>query len=63
MLFRSTEPLPAENPYWRHARVTVTPHMAALTNPRTAAEFVAENLRRLRAGEPLRGLVDRERGY
>ena len=59
----NTEPLPAEHPYWRHARVTVTPHMAALTNPRTAAEFVAENLRRLRAGEPLRGLVDRERGY
>jgi len=57
------EPLPAEHRYWRHARVTVTPHMAALTNPYTAAAFVAENLRRLRSGEPLLGLVDRSRGY
>ena len=59
----NVEPLPAEHRYWRHARVTVTPHMAALTNPHTAAAFVAENLRRLRAGEPLLGLVDRGQGY
>jgi glyoxylate/hydroxypyruvate reductase len=57
------EPLPPGDRYWHHPHVTVTPHMAALTNPRTAAEFIAENLRRLRAGEPLRGLVDRKRGY
>jgi glyoxylate/hydroxypyruvate reductase len=59
----NVEPLPPGDRYWHHPRVTVTPHMAALTNPRTAAEFIAENLRRLRAGEPLRGLVDRGRGY
>jgi glyoxylate/hydroxypyruvate reductase len=59
----NVEPLPRGDRYWQHPRVTVTPHMAALTNPRTAAEFIAENLRRLRAGEPLRGLVDRKRGY
>lgn len=59
----NVEPLPPEHRYWKHARVTVTPHMAALTNPHTAAQFIAENLRRLRAGEPLRGIVDRERGY
>ena len=57
------EPLPAGHPYWHHPRVTVTPHMAALTNPRTAAAFVAENVRRLRGGEALLGLVDRARGY
>jgi glyoxylate/hydroxypyruvate reductase len=59
----NVEPLPAEHRYWRHPRVTVTPHMAALTNPRTAAAFVAENVRRLRGGEPLLGLVDRTLGY
>jgi len=59
----NVEPLPPEHCYWGHARVTVTPHMAALTNPHTAAAFVAENLRRLRAGEPLLGLIDRTRGY
>ncbi|MCZ7564332.1 MAG: glyoxylate/hydroxypyruvate reductase A [Burkholderiales bacterium] len=59
----NTEPLPPEHRYWTHPRVTVTPHVAALTNPATAAAFVAENVRRLRAGERLLGLVDRARGY
>ncbi len=58
-----TEPLPAQSAYWAHPHVTVTPHVAAVTDPSTAAEFVAANLRRLRAGEPLAGLVDRRRGY
>jgi glyoxylate/hydroxypyruvate reductase len=59
----NVEPLPPGHCFWSHARVTVTPHVAALTNPQTAAEFVAENLRRLASGEPLLGLVDRTRGY
>jgi glyoxylate/hydroxypyruvate reductase A len=59
----NAEPLPPAHRYWSHPRVTVTPHIAALTNPRTAAAFVAENVRRLRAREPLLGLVDRARGY
>jgi glyoxylate/hydroxypyruvate reductase len=59
----NVEPLPPGHRFWSHARVTVTPHVAALTNPQTAAGFVAENLRRLASGEPLLGLVDRTRGY
>jgi glyoxylate/hydroxypyruvate reductase A len=59
----NVEPLPPGHRFWSHARVTVTPHVAALTNPQTAAGFVAENLRRLAAREPLLGLVDRARGY
>lgn len=58
-----TEPLPPEHPYWRHPRVTVTPHVAADTRPATASRVVAENLRRLAAGEPLLHLVDRAAGY
>lgn len=59
----NAEPLPPGHRYWSHPRVTVTPHVAALTNPETAAAFVAENVRRLRAGEKPLGLVDRVRGY
>lgn len=58
-----TEPLPPENPFWRHQRVTVTPHVAADTRPATAAKLVAENLRRVAAGQTPLHLVDRERGY
>lgn len=57
------EPLPAAHPFWRHPRVTITPHVAAATRPATAAPVVAENLRRAEAGEPLLHPVDRAAGY
>jgi glyoxylate/hydroxypyruvate reductase A len=53
------EPLPGDHPFWAHPRVTVTPHIASATRPETASRTVAENLRRLQAGEPLLHLVDR----
>jgi glyoxylate/hydroxypyruvate reductase len=58
-----TEPLPQDHPYWTHASVTVTPHIAADTRPASAARVIAENIRRAEAGEPLLHLVDRKRGY
>ncbi|MEC8197802.1 MAG: NAD(P)-dependent oxidoreductase, partial [Pseudomonadota bacterium] len=57
------EPLPAEDAYWSHPKVTVTPHIAAETRPETAAEIIADNIQRVEAGEPLRFLVDRGAGY
>ncbi len=57
------EPLPEDHPYWQHPKVTVTPHIAAETRPETAAEVIAENIRRGEAGEPLLYLVDRAAGY
>jgi glyoxylate/hydroxypyruvate reductase A len=58
-----TEPLPTGHAFWHHPRVTVLPHVAARTDVRGAATVVAENLRRLQAGEALLHLVDRARGY
>jgi len=57
------EPLPQDHAYWAHPRVTVTPHIAAETRPATAAQVIAENLRRLRDHEPLLHRVDRAAGY
>ncbi len=57
------EPLPPEHPFWRHPRIRVTPHSASYSLPETGAEVVADNIRRLRAGRPLRHVVRRERGY
>lgn len=57
------EPLPPRHPFWRHPRVTVLPHAAALTDPRSAARVAADNLRALAAGRPLAHLTDRARGY
>ncbi len=57
------EPLPPGHAFWTHPKVRVTPHIAGLTNPRTAAEQVAENLRRVRDGRPILHRVDPARGY
>lgn len=58
-----TEPLPKDHPYWRHPRVTVTPHIAADTRVPGACAVLVENIRRGEAGEPFLNLVDRARGY
>jgi glyoxylate/hydroxypyruvate reductase A len=58
-----TEPLPAGHPYWQHPQVTVLPHAAAQTDPRSAATVAVRNLRAARDGDPLQQLVDRQRGY
>ncbi|MBY6262667.1 glyoxylate/hydroxypyruvate reductase A [Azospirillum sp. 412522] len=57
------EPLPPEHPFWRHPRVFVTPHVASMTQPQTAAPILLDNIRKHQRGEPLLGLIDRERGY
>ncbi|RUM08657.1 2-hydroxyacid dehydrogenase [Rhizobium chutanense] len=57
------EPLPADHPLWQHPKVAITPHIASVTQPETAAHAVVDNIRRHRAGEKLIGLVDRTRGY
>lgn len=57
------EPLPEDHPYWGHSQVTLLPHIAAITDMRSAAGVVAENLAALRDGKPLANLVHRGFGY
>jgi len=57
------EPLQAGHPFWSHPRILLTPHIASMTTPETAVEFVLETIGRHRRGETLPGRVDRERGY
>jgi len=59
----ATEPLPAAHPFWSHPAITVLPHIAAPTDPRSAALIAARNIAALRCGAPLQHLVDRTRGY
>ena len=57
------EPLPQGHPLWSHPKVIITPHIASVTQPHTAAQAVIENIRRHRAGGNPIGLVDRKLGY
>lgn len=59
------EPLPAGSPYWSLPNVFITPHTAAVTVRLWERHFtlISENLKRFLAGQALRGLVDKSRGY
>jgi glyoxylate/hydroxypyruvate reductase A len=57
------EPMAADQALWRHPKVTITPHAAALTDSRTAVPRIVENIERLRSGRPLLNVVDFEVGY
>ena len=58
----AAEPLPENSELWELPNVIVSPH-AAGNIPIGAEELVRDNARRLRDGEPLRNIVDRDRGY
>ena len=57
------EPMAHANPLWSHPKIRITPHIAAYCYPRYCAPQVAENYRRLQAGEPLMNVVDMSRQY
>jgi glyoxylate/hydroxypyruvate reductase A len=57
------EPLPADHPFWHHPRVTVTPHISAVTLIPDSVEQVAAKIRRLEQGLAVSGCVDRTYGY
>ncbi len=57
------EPLPLEHPFWRHPKVTVTPHTSARTLRDESIAQIARKIGALSRGEPIAGLVDRGRGY
>ncbi|WP_245689154.1 2-hydroxyacid dehydrogenase [Roseospirillum parvum] len=56
------EPLPVDHPLWRHPRIVATPHIAAQTLVGPAVAQIADNIRRLEAGQTPVGLVDPEQG-
>ncbi len=57
------EPLAADHPFWAHPQVTLLPHVAALTDERSAAAVVAANIGALADGAALAHLVRRDAGY
>lgn len=61
----AVEPLPAGHPFWRHPRVLVSPHVAAVTARFWDREtgLIVENIKRYLAGSPLANTVDQEAGY
>lgn len=57
------EPLRPDHPLYGFEQVLVTPHLASVAIPRSAAEQVIDNIRRVRDGRPLANRVEPSRGY
>ncbi|MGF6664126.1 glyoxylate/hydroxypyruvate reductase A [Paraburkholderia atlantica] len=57
------EPLPADHPFWREPRITITPHTSALTLREDSVAQVADKIGAMMRGEQVSGVVQLERGY
>lgn len=58
-----TEPLPKESPLWSMDNVLITPHLASVALPRSAAKQIVQNIRRVQNGETPLHQIEPERGY
>jgi glyoxylate/hydroxypyruvate reductase A len=57
------EPLPADHPFWEREEITITPHIASVTNPEAAAPQIVDNYKRMLEKKPLVNQIERSRGY
>ncbi|MBC7681509.1 MAG: glyoxylate/hydroxypyruvate reductase A [Ferruginibacter sp.] len=58
-----TEPLPSEHPFWDHPQITITPHISARTLEAESLAQIVAKLQALLQGQPVDGVVQRDRGY
>jgi len=59
----SREPLPESHPFWSHPQITITPHVATQTDSEYWTKPIVDAIFSLRAGLPLKKLVNCEQGY
>jgi len=57
------EPLPAHHAFWAHPKITLTPHISAVTMREQSVAQIAKKIQALERGEVIDGVVDFDRGY
>ena len=58
-----TEPLPPDHPFWEHPKITITPHIAGITDPESVAVQLFENYQRVQKGVELLNTIDIQLGF
>jgi glyoxylate/hydroxypyruvate reductase len=57
------EPLPAEHVFWKHPKITLTPHTSARTLRDESIAQIARKIIAVHSGQSVAGVVDRIKGY
>lgn len=58
-----TEPLPADHPFWREPKITITPHTSARTLREESVAQMVGKIAAMARGELISGVVSIDRGY
>ncbi|MDB5777257.1 MAG: glyoxylate/hydroxypyruvate reductase [Herbaspirillum sp.] len=57
------EPLPPQHAFWKEPRITITPHISAITVRAESVEQIRSKIGALERNEKVAGVVDRDKGY
>jgi glyoxylate/hydroxypyruvate reductase A len=57
------EPLPQNHRFWKQENIRIWPHVAAETNPQTAAKQIANAIKCINEGKSPPNMVDKKLGY
>ena len=57
------EPLMADSPLWNYQNVIITPHVAAISDPKSLAHYVANQIIQYEKNGKLDNIIDRKLGY
>ena len=59
------EPLPSDHPLWAMSNVTITPHLATISDrlEERRMQLLRDNITRFATGRPLRNVVNKQAGY
>ncbi|WP_368504386.1 D-2-hydroxyacid dehydrogenase [Alkalihalophilus sp. As8PL] len=57
------EPLPSGHPFWDHPKITITPHISAVTTPDEAVSCFIDTLFNIEQNKELLNQVDIKKGY